>query len=272
MSNPELSMPLAVPPPGVDRIAFYATFSGKLVSEWTPATGLLISVDPLPDIARLHAPIKAAMKFVKAGIASGNAVVPRDSLFLDIWPMAYTAIKEILGTTTPAQIRIVNVDAAAVRAAVTPLFAAIGRPASVVDAFMAGDGLLKVAAGTAIGAAAPDPAAPATTPNRVKIEFIDATRSELNPVQFLSEAATHLQIDKTLHPILKQLDLDGWVEMIVHDETGAALAAEPYTLYLSDGSTRSGTTDAGGRLFESRIPKGGWGIDFPNHPSISVGE
>jgi len=262
-------MPLAVPPPDVDPATFYARFEGKLVGEWSPSKGLLVSVDRAPDIARLHAPIKAAMRFVKAGTLVRNTVVPKDSLFFAIWPITYPTVKEILVLLTPAQIQFENVDADAVRLAVQPLYEAIGR-SDGVDDFMTGNGLLKVTAGTAVGAAAPDPDAPVATPNRVKIQVIDATGSEINPIQFLSEAATHLQIDKTLHPILKQLDLDGWVEMVVRDDNGDALAAEPYTFFLSDGTTRSGSTDAQGRLFESGIPEGGWDIDFPNHPSITL--
>ena len=270
MGDTELSMPLAVPPPGVDPSTFYATFTGKLIAAWSPATGLVVSVDPSPAIARLHAPMKAAMHFAPAGSTIGGTPVQNNTLVLTTWPMTYATVKEILGPETPAQIRFENVDGTAVRAAVEPLFTAIGRPASVVDDFIAGDGLLRVGAGIEIGAAAPDPAGSPSTPNGVKIKVLDATAADINPVQFLVEVATHLNVDKTLHPILAQLDLDGRIEVVALDEKGAPLQAEPYILYLSDGTRRTGITDSSGGLYETQIPAGSWGIDFPNHSSFTV--
>ena len=270
MAAPEMSMPVAVLPTGADPATFFATFAGNLAAFWSPTNGLLISVAAAPDIARLHAPIKAAIKFAPAGFSVGNIVVARNTLFLQTWPMTYLSAKEAIGTSAPAEIRIENVDALAVRAAVSPLFTAIGRSDAAVDIFMAGKGLLKVEAGATIGAAAPDPAAPAATPNRVKIQLFDGSGFELNPVQFLSDVATHAGIDKNLHPLLAQLDLDGWIEVVVVDEKGAPIAAEPYILYLGDGTTRSGTTGPDGRIYEAGIPAGNWGIDLPNLPSFSV--
>jgi hypothetical protein len=273
MANTEFSMPMAVPPNGVDPLAFYATFAGRLLASWMPATGLEIWVAADIAVARLHAPIKAAMRFVPAGTPVGGAPTTEHTIVLQTWPVSYVAIQDALASTVPSEIHMENIDPAAVRQAVTPLFEAIGRSAAAIDAFMAGDGLLRVNASTAIGAAAPAAGAPApATPNRVRIQLFDSSGRAVNPVQFFSDTADHVGIDKTQHPLLSQLDLSGWVEIFVTDASGVPLANEPYVLYLGDGSNRMGNSDASGRIFEAGIPAGGWALDAPNHPSFALRE
>jgi hypothetical protein len=264
-------MPLAVPPNGVDPVAFYATFAGNLTASWTSDAALVVWVSPDIDIARLHAPMMAAIRFAPPGILVRGAPVIEHTIVLQTWPVSYVAIQDALASTVPSEIHMENVDPATVRLAVTPLFEALGRSDAAIDAFMAGDGLLRVNPGTAIGAAASVTGAPVPArPNRVSIQTFDASGQAVNPVQFFSNAADHTGIDKTQHPLLSQLDLDGWVEIFVVDASATPLANEPYVLYLSDETTRMGSTDANGRIFETGIPAGGWALDVPDHPSIAL--
>lgn len=272
MPDPDFSMPVAVPPSGSDSAAFYGGFAGKLRASWTPAEGLIVWVAAEANIARLHAPVKAALRFAPAGASVGGTRIEVNTLFLQTWPTAYTALKAAIRSPVPTEIRFENPDTAAVRNAVQPLFTALGRAQPAVDAFMRGEGLLRVAAGTAIGAAAaagagaPSPA----TPNRVRILLFNSAGAALNPVQFFSDAADHARVDKVRHPLLSQLDLNGWLEVIAADASGSPLADEPYELFLGDGTTRRGRTDANGRIFEQRIPAGGWGLDLTNHPAFTL--
>lgn len=271
MANTDLSMPVAVPPSGADPATFYATFAGRLTALWQPATGLSVWLAADPLIARLHAPMKSAMRFAPAGALVGGNPIPVDTVFLQTWPVAYPSIKSALQSAVPSEIRMGNVDPMAVRDSVTPVFSAIGRSNAAVDAFMAGNGLLLVEAGTAIGAAASEQSPPSpATPNRVQIEAFDASGAVLNSVQFFSKAAEHSGVDQSLHPLLSQLSQNDWVEIIVLDESGAPLAGEPYVLYLGDGTSRTGFTDAVGRIFETSIPPGSWGLDLPNNPAVVV--
>lgn len=271
MANSDLSMPLAVPPTGADLTVFYATFAGRLTASWSPATGLTVWVAADASIARLYAPLKAAMRFLPVGtLVSGNPTTT-NTIVLQTWPASYVAVQEALQSAVPSEIQMENVDPAAVRTAVTPLFSAIGRTGAAVDSFIAGDGLLLVEAGVSIGAAAPaaGPPAPAT-PNFVRIGAVDASRIVLNPIQFFSKAADLLGIDKTRHPMFSQIALQGWIEVIVTDAAGGLLANEPYVLYVADATMRAGNTDSQGRIFESGVPAGAWGLDLVNHPSFTI--
>lgn len=271
MSNVDYSLPIAVPPEGSDPVIFYGTFSGKISASWTPTTDLVVWLDASPDIARLHTPMKAAMRFVPTGTELDGTPTTADTLILQTWPTDYVNAKQELTAAIPSVIQIENVDGSAVRAAVRTLFTAIGRDEAAVDNFMAGDGLLKVDAGTDIGAAAAGSGAPSpATPNQVKIHLYDGEGQTVNPVQFFSEVADQAGIDKTLHPLLSQLDLEGWIEVVVVSMSGTPLVSEPFDLYFSDGTTRSGTTDSEGRIFETSIPPGPWGVDIPNHPSFEI--
>jgi hypothetical protein len=273
MPDTALSMPVAVVPVGDDPATFYAGFAGKMTPSWSPSDGLIVWAAAEIDIARLHAPTKAAMRFAPAGTSVGGAPLASDSLLLQTWPTTYVDIKNAIKASVPSEIRFENVAAATVRNSVTPLFTAIGRSSVAVDAFMAGDGLLRVTAGTAIGAAAPAAGAPsAAVPNRVKILMFDGFGASLNALQFFSNAADHAGVDKTQHPMLSQLDLDGWIEVEVLDTSGTRLSGEQYALYLSDGTLRTGTTGASGQIYETGIPAGGWAIDLPNQPSFEFNE
>lgn len=273
MPDIALSMPLAVVPAGDDPATIYAGFAGKMMPSWSPSDGLIVWVAAENNIARLHAPTKSAMRFAPAGASVGGVPLALDTLLLQTWPTTYVGIKNAIKTSVPSEIRFENVDAMAVRNSVTPLFTAIGRSNAAVDAFMAGDGLLRVTAGIAIGAAAPTDDAPsAAVPNRVRILMFDSFGAPLNALQFFSNAADYAGIDKTQHPLLSQLDLDGWIEVVVLDTSGTPLSGEQYALYLSDGTNRTGTTDASGRIYETGIPAGGWAIDIPNQPSFELNE
>jgi hypothetical protein len=269
MANSDLSMPLAVPPTGADLAVFYATFAGRLTPSWSPATGLTVWVAADASIARLYAPLKAAIRFLPVGTLVAGNPTTTNTLVLQTWPAAYVPVKEALQSAVPSEIRMENVDPVTVRNAVTPLFSAIGRMRAAVDSFMLGNGLLLVESGTPIGAAAAaaGPPAPAT-PNQVRFIAFDPSGAALNPVQFFSEAAEASGIDKTAHPLLSQLNLHGWADIVALDDSDAPLAGEPYVLYLADGTTRVGSTDASGRIFESGIPAGRWGLDLPNHPGF----
>lgn len=271
MSNGNYALPIAVPPEGTDPLTFYGTFSGKISASWTPATALVVWLDASPDIARLHAPMKAAMRFVPTGTELHGAPAPADILILQTWPIDYARAKEELAGVIPSVIQIENVDRPAVRAAVSTLFTAIGRNEAAVDSFMTGDGLLKVGAGIDIGAAAPGSGAPSpATPNKVTIRLYDGEGQEANPVQFFSEAAEQAGIDGSAHPLLSLLDTQGWIELVITDAAGTPLAGEPFDLFFSDGTTRSGATDGDGRIFETSVPPGPWGLDLLNHPSFEI--
>src|SRR6266508_2443022 len=219
------SLPIAVPPEGSDPATFYATFSGKISATWTPATDLIVWLDASPDIARLHAPMKAAMRFVPSGSDLNGSPANSDTLVLQTWPTDYANAKQELTAAIPSVIQIENVERTVVRTAVQTLYTALGRNEAAVDSFMNGDGLLKVDAGAEIGmaAAGSGPPSPAT-PNQVTLHLYSGDGSRANPVQFFSEAADQAGIDKTMHPLLTQLDLEGWIEVMVVDISGSTLA------------------------------------------------
>ena len=271
MPEIKLDMPLAVVPVGTDPATYYASFSGKLTPSWSPSEGLVVWVAAENEISGLYAPIKAAMRFAPAGTTIGDTTLATDSILLQTWPTTYITLKRAFPSPVPSEIRIENVDAAVVRTMVSVLFAALGRTTAAVDGFMRGEGLLKVDAGAPIGTAAAATGAPSpTTPNKVKIVMSDAAGNSLNPIQFLSDASDHAGIDSTQHPLLSELDLDGWVEVLVVDASGTPLSGEPYDMYLADGTTRHGNTDASGRIYETGIPIGEWALDLTNHPSFEM--
>lgn len=272
MNGLELSMSLAVPDAGTDAQTFYASFAGRISASWTPGAGLSVWLASGEPFTRLHASTKAAMRFVPTGSVIDGSPVASDTIVLQTWPIDYVSIRESLAAEVPSAVHFENVDAPSVRAAATPLFAEIGRPAAVVDDFMAGNGLLRVGAGASIGAAAVAPGGPGGLTNNVGITLRGPDGSVINPVQFFAAVADNLSIDRALHPLLAQLDLAGWVEIITLDEDGAPLASEPYILYLSDGNTRQGNSDATGRIFESGLPPGNWAVDMPNHPAFTIVE
>lgn len=268
----ELNMPLAVPDVGTDPPTFYASFAGRISASWAPGAGLNVWLASGEPFNRLHAPTKAAMRFYPAGSIVAGSPVATHTIVLQTWPLDYVSIRDSLRTEVPSAIHFANVDAASVRAAVTPLFADIGRPAAVVDDFISGNGLLRVEAGSRIGAAAVAPGGPGGLTNNIGIVLRDQSGGVINPVLFFAAIADHLAIDKALHPLLSQLDLTGWLEVITLDEDGAPLAGESYVLYLSDGTTRQGNSDPNGRIYESGLPSGNWGIDMPNHPAFTIVE
>lgn len=55
-----------------------------------------------------------------------------------------------------------------------------------------------------------------------------------------------------------------WVEINLVDEDGQPIADEDYTMYLADGSERSGTLDSEGHAREEDVPPGEYLIVFPN--------
>jgi hypothetical protein len=270
MSEPTIAMPVAVVPEGIDTAAFYATFAGK-VGAVPDAGGLVIDLAGDPAIARLHAPLKAAMRFVVAGQVVDGQAAAADTVLLETWPASYLSLRDRFSSPVPTRITLGPVEAQAVRDAVTPLFTALGRSAAAVEQFMTGDGLLRVLAGAAVGAAAlaASPSDPAR-PRRVALSMQDATGQPVNPVQFLAEAADLAGIDRALHPLLNQLQTEGWLEVLALDAAGAPLADTPYALYLFDSSVRTGRTDAAGRIFETGLPPGGWWIDLPEHPAFDL--
>jgi hypothetical protein len=270
MSDPNIAMPVAVAPEGADAAAFYATFTGK-VAVTAGATGLVIDLGSDPAVMRLHAPLKAAMRYVAAGQVVDGQSIAADSVLLETWPASYLVLRDQFSCPVPTRITFGGVDAQAVRDAVTPLFTALGRSTAAMDRFMTGDGLLRVLAGTAIGAAAPA-ASPAdiSRPRQVTMSMQDATGQPVNVIQFLAEAAALAAIDATVHPLLNQLETEGWIEVFVLGSDGAPLTDVAYVLYLSDDSVRTGQTDLEGRIFETGLPAGGWGIDLPEHPSFEL--
>ncbi len=269
MTDNQLSMPLAIPIEGVDPISYYLGFAGKLTASWTPTDGLVVWVASESTISKLHAPVKSAMKFVPAETVINEETIISNTLVLKTWPTDYVSIKETFPSAVPSEIRIENVDSAEVRSAVTPIFTAMGRSDTAVDEFMLGNGLVKATAGIPVGAAAAGSDGPsADTPNYVNISMFDGYGNSINPVQFLSDAAGIMGIDKDQHPLLSQLDLDGWIEVVALDVNDEPLVNEPYTLYLADGTNKSGVTDADGRIYETNLSSEEWAIDLPNHPSF----
>jgi hypothetical protein len=265
----DFAMPVAQPPPG-DPAAFYATFAGKLTAAWNPGTPLAIRLDAPAAIAAVYAPIKSAMKYVPAGGMLAGAPVASNTVVLSTWPTTFVAAKETLGTAVPAEFRIANVDGPSVRAFAAAEYAALGGAVADVDAFMAGNGLLRVQAGAAIGTAAAVAGAPPATPNGVDVVLLSGRGDALNPLEFFALAADAVGINRAQHPLLAALPIDGWVELLLVDSTGAPIANTAYVLYLSDGTQRNGNSDAGGRVYETGLPAGAWQLDVPAHPSIEL--
>jgi len=269
VTEPLFTLPLAVLPGGADPATFYGTFTGRLSAEQDgDAVTAWVAADPV--LATVHAPVKAAMRFAPVGTVLDTAPLATDTLVLQTWPLAYTDLEPALPSAVPAVVLIGNVDRAGVREAVRGLYVAIGRPETSVDAFLAGDGLLLVAAGAAVATAAPGTAPPdPARPNSVVITAADADGAAVNVTQLFADGAALAGIDAALHPLLASIDLEGWIDITVVDEGGAPLAAEPYELHLSDGAVRTGTTDAAGRIAETGMPQGVWGLDLPGRPSFA---
>ena len=266
-----IAQPIAFPPEGDNPVTFYANFAGKLQPNWDPASGLDVWLADSSEIARLHAPLRSAIRFVPTGTELNGAVTTENVLRLQTWPTSFPELKRVLGPATPAEVHFLNVDDTAVRTAVEPLFAALGKSEAAVGEFMSGGGLLKVETGTTVGAAAVGSTPPSSTvPKRVHMSVFGATGELLNTIDFLSRAADHAGVDKSIHPLLSQLDLNGWIEVIALSSEGTPLSSEPYELFLGDATSRTGTTDAEGRVYETGIPPGRWGIDFLNHPSFAL--
>jgi len=265
----EVSMPLAVPPEGIDDpTSFYAGFTGRLRPSWSPADGLVVFLDDDPEIARLHAPLKVALRFIPAGTVVDEVTVEEDTLFLQTWPTVYTELRDLIDSPVPAEIRISNVAPDSVRESVRPLFTELGRDESALDEFMAGNGLLRVTAGTALGMAALDSEEMTPEmPNRVKIDMLDGSGTTVNPLQFLAEVATIAGLDISTHPLMSQLNLEEWIEVTIVDADGTPLHDADYVIYLADGSERRGKTDADGRIYETGTPIGNWWLDLPDYPS-----
>ena len=257
MTDQLVTLPFAVLPEGADPAAFYGTFTGQLTA--TPdADAVTVWVSDQDDLATVYAPVKAAMRFAT------------DTLVLQTWPLSYTDLGPVLGSTVPAQVLIDGIDQTGVRDAVRELYAALGKPETSVDAFMAGDGLLLVPVGTPIGRAGPGAAPPdPALPNTARISAVDAAGQPVNATQFLADGAVLAGIDATLHPLLTALPLDGWIDVVVLDEAGVPLTAEAYDLYLSDGTLRSGSTGPDGRIAEAGMPPGEWALDLPESPSFA---
>lgn len=269
MAEPLFTLPFAVLPDGADPAIFYAGFAGKLATELA-GDGLIVWAADEPDVVLVHAPVKAAMRFAPAGATVGADVVAVDTLLLQTWPLTYTDLEPLFPSPVPAEIRIGNVDAAGVRAAVRDLYVAIGKPETTVDAFLTGDGLLLVMAGTPLGTASLGAAPPdLTRPRSVVVTAFDAAGAPLSVTQLFADGAALAGIDATLHPLLAAIDIEGWIDVVVVDDGGNPLPNEPYVLYLADDTTRNGATDAAGRIAETGMPPGEWALDLPNHPSFA---
>jgi hypothetical protein len=269
MAEPLFTLPCAVLPEGADPATFYAGFAGKLATELS-GDGLIVWAADEPDVALVHAPVKAAMRFAAAGSTVGGSVVATDSLLLQTWPLAYTDLDPLLPSPVPAEIRIGNVDRAGVRAAVRDLYVAIGRPEAAVDAFLTGDGLLLVKVGVPIGTAASGASPPdLARPKSVEVTAYDAEGAALNVTQLFADGAALAGIDATLHPLLAAIEIEGWIDVVVLDDAGNPVPNEPYVLYLSDNTTRNGATNTEGRISETGMPPGDWALDLPNLPSFA---
>ncbi|MDO5773956.1 MAG: SpaA isopeptide-forming pilin-related protein [Spirochaetales bacterium] len=60
-----------------------------------------------------------------------------------------------------------------------------------------------------------------------------------------------------------QLDVMGWIKTQFRDRrTGKPIANRKYTIYLSDGTTKTGTTDSDGFVYEKDLKHGGYYIEF----------
>ncbi|HWN43315.1 MAG TPA: hypothetical protein VNW71_13900 [Thermoanaerobaculia bacterium] len=267
-----ISMPMAVPPEGDAPAAFYASFNGMLQVVWAPGDDLVVRVAADAKFARLHAPLKAAMRFLPAGMTVKGSVADTDTLVLQTWPIGLVALRAAVSGPLPSEIRFANVAVAEVRTVAATLYAAIGRSAAAVDRFMEGKGLLRVKAGTAIGTAtiAPSSAPPSPLPNLVTIAFRSADGADLNPMSVLGAFADAAQVDRASHPLLAVLGSADWVEVMATDADGLPLANAPYTLYLADGTTRTGSTDPAGRIYQAGLPPGPWAVDLPNQVSFAL--
>lgn len=270
MPDPDLNMIMAIVPDGVDPATHYAPFAGKLTSSWSITDGLFVWCAADVELSKVYAPMKAAMKFVPSGGTSDGIAMTTNTIFLQTWPAVYGSNKEKLGSGVPVVIRVESIDEASVRAVIESLYSAMGRSAADVDAFMSGNGLAMINSGVMIGNAAPgvNPPNPAL-PNYVRVIMSDSSGEYINPVQFFTAVADATSIDKAADPVLSQLSLDGWVEIVCLDEDDSPLVNEPYVMYLADESTREGVTDSAGRIFEDSVPAGDWAIDLLNHPSFT---
>jgi hypothetical protein len=270
MSDPDLNMIMAVVPTGVDPATHYAAFAGQLAASWSSTEGLLVWCAADAELSKVFAPMKAAMKFVPAGGLLDGITVETNTVLLQTWPAAYPANKEKLNSAVPVVTKIENIDEASVRTVIESLYSVMGRNAADVDAFMSGNGLTMVNSGMVIGSAAlgVNPQDPGL-PNYLRVVMSDSSGAYVNPVQFLTAVADTTSIDKRTHPILSQLSLDGWVEIVCLNEDDSPLVNEPYVVYFSDETTREGMTDGAGRIFEDNVPAGDWAIDLLNHPSFT---
>jgi len=103
------------------------------------------------------------------------------------------------------------------------------------------------------------------------IRFWDAEEQPVEPGAALALLEPLSIVDLTGHPLLAAVDVDGTLTVLCYDENGAPLANAAYTLYLADGTTLSGSTDAGGTLSQSGL-QGGWAVDFPGTPGFYLDE
>lgn len=267
----DLFMPVAVDDSGGDPATFYATFDDKLTPLWSSDDGLEIWSSSDPGMSSIYAPIKTAMRYLPSGFVLDGLEITVNTLQLQTWPVSYTDLKETLGASVPSTITIENVDEASVRTAVDTILTAMGRTSTAVDTFMEGNGLLKIDPGTNIATAAVGVSPPeAAKPNYMKITMSDGFGADLNCVEFFSNAAEASGVDKALHPLLSQLDLDGWVEVLVVDSSGSPITGETYNLYLLDGTTRTGVTDADGKISETGITDDSCSLDIVNYPSFAL--
>lgn len=267
----KISMPMAVPPEGDDPAAFYASFNGMLQVVSAPGDALAVRVAADPKFARLHAPLKAAMRFLPAGVPVNGSTADADTLVLQTWPIGLLALKTALSITPPSEIRFGNVDVAEVRAAAAARYTEIGRSAAAVDRFMEGVGLLRVKAGTAIGAAsvAPLGSPPSPLPNLVTITLRSADGTDLSSMSVLLALAKAAKVDRASHPLLAILGSD-WVEIRATDADGQPLAETPYTLYMENGTKLTGLTGKDGRIYQAGLEAGPWAVDLPDHPSFAL--
>jgi hypothetical protein len=272
MPSTKVSMPMAVPQQGDEPTAFYASFAGMMQVVWTPGGEFVVRVAAAPNLGRLYAPLKSAMRFLPAGVQVHGNEAETDTLILQTWPIGLLALKNALSIQPPSEIRFGNVAAAEVRTIAAALYAEIHRSPAAVDRFMEGNGLLRVKAGAVIGTAAiaPSTAGVSLLPNLVTIAFRSADGAELNPISMLTAFADAGAVDKASHPLIAASGSADWVEIIATDATDHPLANEPYTLYLADGTTRVGATDQSGRIYETGLPAGQWAVDLHNHAAFAL--
>jgi subtilisin family serine protease len=106
------------------------------------------------------------------------------------------------------------------------------------------------------------------------------TRRRGNPARFAEQPKSYSHADAThslgayesVRPLLSQPDPPRWIEVTVADKSGKPISGEPYNLYLADGTIRTGTTDASGRIYATDVSAGSWGLDLPNLPSFALFE